>query len=46
VNGPEAQRLIRERYTNQGRSFNMNELVISPVRLLESEQLIDVIREE
>ncbi len=46
MNGPEAQRLIRERYTNQGRSFNMNELVISPVRLLESEQLIDVIREE
>lgn len=46
MNGPEAQRLIRERYTNQGRSFNMNETVISPVGILESSQLIDVYREE
>ncbi len=44
LNGPEAARLIRERYSNTGREFNLNELVVSPVALLRSELLVDVER--
>ena len=46
MNGPEAQRLIRERYTSQGRTFNLDELVISPIYLMESDSLVDVFRQD
>jgi hypothetical protein len=46
LNGPWAQRLILDRYTRQGRSLNLDELVVSPVALLDSPQLQDVFRKE
>lgn len=39
LDGPLAQRLIRERYTEEGRELNLNEPVVSPVAVLESPDL-------
>ncbi len=46
LNGPYAQRLIQDRYLAQGRQLNLEEPVVSPVALLESDLLIDVIRKD
>ena len=46
LNGPHAQRLIQERYIAQGRQLNLEEPVVSPVALIESDLLIDVARKE
>ncbi len=46
LNGPYAQRLIQDRYVSQGRQLNLEEPVVSPVALLESDLLIDVIRKD
>ncbi len=41
---PQARELIRVRYTQQGRPFNPEELVVSPIHLMNSELLIEVDR--
>lgn len=46
LNGPYAQRLIKERYISQGRQLNLEEPVVSPVAILESDLLLDVARKE
>jgi hypothetical protein len=46
LNGPHAQRLIRERYTSIGRSINLEETVVTPIAVLESDLLIDVVRKD
>jgi uncharacterized protein YycO len=46
LNGPYAQRLIQERYIAQGRQLNLDEPVVSPIALLESDLLVDVIRKD
>lgn len=46
LNGPYAQRLIQDRYISQGRQLNLEEPVVSPVAILESDLLIDVARKE
>ena len=40
----EARQMIRSRYVNQGREFNVDELVVSPVAVLNSNVLIEVDR--
>lgn len=46
TNGPHAQKLIRDRYVSQGRQLNMEELVVTPVALVETSQMIDVARND
>jgi hypothetical protein len=46
LDGPYAQRLIQDRYIAQGRQLNLEEPVVSPVALLESELLVDVVRKD
>ncbi len=43
LGGPEAIRLIQERYTNQGRNLNMEEPIISPVQMYSSPMLEEVL---
>lgn len=44
IDSPVAREMIRSRYVNQGREFNVDELVVSPVAVLESPLLIEVDR--
>ena len=46
LDGPYAQRLIQDRYITQGRQLNLDEPVVSPVAVLESELLVEVIRRD
>lgn len=46
LDGPYAQRLIQDRYIAQGRQLNLDEPVVSPVAVLESELLVEVIRRD
>lgn len=46
LDGPYAQRLIQDRYIAQGRQLNLEEPVVSPIALLESDLLVDVDRKD
>ena len=46
LTGPYAQRLIQDRYIAQGRQLNLDEPVVSPIALLESDLLVDVVQQD
>lgn len=41
---PAAREMIRRRYTEQGRELNVDEKIVTPVAVLESDKLVDVVR--